>query len=77
MCTSDSCVWKTERFRPQTYEIKALRRIRVPRIDQNTEEWIQRHNLAHTVQLEELLKRIDILNEMKRKKLEWARRAWS
>jgi len=49
----------------------------VPRIDQNTEEWIQRHNLAHTVQLEELLKRIDILNEMKRKKLEWARRAWS
>jgi len=41
----------------------------VSRIDQHIEEWIQKHNLAHIVQLEELLKRIVIFNEMKRKNL--------
>jgi len=59
---------KTEEDKQRIFERKVLRKIYGPCFDQQTRVWRKRH----IQDLKDLFKRSDIVNEIKRNKLEWA-----
>jgi len=59
---------KTEEERLAVFERKVLRKIYGPIYDQELQGWRKRHNQ----ELTELFNRPNIINEIKRNKLEWA-----
>jgi len=59
---------KTEEKRLAVFERKVLRKIYGPIYEQDLQGWRKRHNQ----ELTELFNRPNIINEIKRSKLEWA-----
>ncbi|KAL4107723.1 hypothetical protein QTP88_018019 [Uroleucon formosanum] len=63
---------KAEETRIKVFERRILRKIYGPCFDANTGEW-RKHN---NKKLEELFQRPNIANEIKKRRLTWARHAW-